>query len=93
MLWILQEIRRVRRENLSKEARRTLMKEDDREERELRGYVMANLAHQISQSMPGAVRPEDAKIREERAALEAELIARRAEGGYHPPDRRDGDAR
>lgn len=94
LLWIIQEVRRMRRDNVSKEDRRRLMKEDDREEKELRGYVMQNLAHQISQSMPGAISPssENAKIREERAARAAELLAARSQSGQ-PPDGRDGDAR
>ncbi|KKY19491.1 putative protein png1 [Phaeomoniella chlamydospora] len=99
LLWIIQEIRRMRRENTSKEERRRLMREDDREEKELRAYVMQNLASEISQSLPGAIRPdgrtsaEEAKIREGRSTGTAEWIASRGEAGHQTPNPRDNNAR
>lgn len=99
LLWIMQEIRRMRRDNTSKEDRRRLMREDDREEKELRAYVMQNLAQEISQSIPGAVRPagtrtatgEEIKVSEGRQTGTAEWIAARGENGQN--DGRDGNAR
>jgi len=43
---------------MDKEVRRRLMKEDEREERELRAYVAQSLASDMINSMPGAVQPE-----------------------------------
>ncbi|MCJ1470154.1 peptide-N4-(N-acetyl-beta- glucosaminyl)asparagine amidase [Pseudocyphellaria aurata] len=53
LLWITNEIRRLRRENMSKEERRRLIAEDEREERELRGYVVQALAAEIGRMLPG----------------------------------------
>ncbi|KAK2749885.1 peptide-N4-(N-acetyl-beta- glucosaminyl)asparagine amidase [Myotisia sp. PD_48] len=54
LLWVIHEIRRMRRENLSKEEGRRLMKEDEREEKELRGYMAQALATEISNLLPNA---------------------------------------
>jgi peptide-N4-(N-acetyl-beta-glucosaminyl)asparagine amidase len=48
LLWILFEIRKMRRENLTKNEKHRLTKEDEREERELRGFTAASLAAQIT---------------------------------------------
>lgn len=55
LLWVIHEIRRMRRENLSKEERRRLVKEDEREERELRGYVAQSIATELSRLNPNGV--------------------------------------
>ena len=55
LLWIMLEIRKIRRENLDKPARMRLVREDDREERELRGYVATALTSEMISTMPGAV--------------------------------------
>ena len=47
LLHITNEIRQKRREGLSKEQKRRLIKEDEREEKELRGYVVQALAAEI----------------------------------------------
>ena len=47
LLWIINEIRRLRRDRLSKEDRLRLIREDEREERELRSYVVSALASEI----------------------------------------------
>ncbi|OAT11768.1 peptide-N4-(N-acetyl-beta-glucosaminyl)asparagine amidase [Blastomyces gilchristii SLH14081] len=52
LLWVILEIRRMRRENLSKEERRRLIKEDEREERELRGYMAQAIATEINNLFP-----------------------------------------
>lgn len=52
LLWVIHEIRRMRRENLSKEERRRLMKEDEREERELRAYMAQAIATEINNLLP-----------------------------------------
>ncbi|KAI9834369.1 MAG: peptide-N4-(N-acetyl-beta- glucosaminyl)asparagine amidase [Sarea resinae] len=54
VIYILNEIRRMRRENLSKEERARLIKEDEREEKELRGYVAKALAVEVTNMLPGS---------------------------------------
>lgn len=55
LLWIMLEIRKIRRDNLDKPARMHLVKEDDREERQLRGFVAQALTSEMISTMPGAV--------------------------------------
>ena len=50
------EIRKIRRENLDKPARMRLVREDDREERELRAYVASALTSEMLNGMPGTLR-------------------------------------
>lgn len=66
LLYVMHEIRKLRRENTEKEDRRKLMKEDEREERELRGYVAHALTSEMIHSLPGAVQSEEAKLAAER---------------------------
>lgn len=54
LLWIILEIRKIRRENFDKETRRRLMHEDEREERELRRFVADAVTNEMIQSFPGA---------------------------------------
>ena len=51
-MYITNEIRQMRRDSLSKEEKRRLIKEDDREEKELRGYVVSALATEIEKMIP-----------------------------------------
>jgi peptide-N4-(N-acetyl-beta-glucosaminyl)asparagine amidase len=53
LLWITDEIRRMRRESLSKEEKRRLVIEDEREEQELRGYVAQAIALEVTHLLPG----------------------------------------
>lgn len=90
LLWITNEIRRMRRDNLSKEDRRRLVREDDREERELRGYYAATLAQEISGLIPGSTygsptsRQEDNKLPGRQSGQE-EWVRNRGEGGTGQP--------
>ncbi len=55
----MHEIRKIRRENTQdKQVRQQLMREDEREERELRSFVAQSLATDMINSMPGAVNPQ-----------------------------------
>ncbi|KAJ9643143.1 uncharacterized protein PV06_05581 [Exophiala oligosperma] len=55
LLWIMHEIRKIRRDSLDKSVRTQLMRDDEREERELRSYVASSLANDMIHSIPGAV--------------------------------------
>lgn len=95
LIWITNEIRRMRRESLSKEERRRLIKEDEREEKELRGYVAQAIAVEFANLLPGSptspintgvtVTTEDQKHPAGRQSGSAEWIQARGEGGRGQP--------
>ena len=52
LLYIINEIRQMRRLNIDKDDRKRLIIADEREEKELRGYVIQNLAAEIGRMIP-----------------------------------------
>ncbi len=52
LMYITKEIKTMRRDNMLKDERKRLLIEDEREERELRSYVIQHLAAEIGRMIP-----------------------------------------
>ncbi|KAJ0419252.1 protein PNG1 [Aspergillus carlsbadensis] len=63
LVWVIQEIRKMRRDNLGKDDHKRLLKEDDREEREMRMYTVCSLAAELNNLMlnPPSTRSDEQK--------------------------------
>jgi peptide-N4-(N-acetyl-beta-glucosaminyl)asparagine amidase len=96
LLWITQEIKKMRRENMDKSDQSRLLKEDAREEKELRSYVAQALTAQMVSTMPGAVQgqsrnvlsppADEVKTPAGRESQSSEWINGRTESGANIPD-------
>lgn len=91
VLWSIHEIRRKRRENMHKNDQRRLLKEDEREERELRGYTASALAAEMSKLLPRGMssRADAQKHAEARQEASTEWLSARGHG-HSGPDRSSG---
>ena len=98
LIFITNEVKRMRRENMPKDERKRLLIEDEREERELSGYVVKALAASIGRMFPSNGNAGgDIKVPESRNGAEAwreaggEAAERapgaRQGGNGNPPDR------
>ena len=90
LIWITDEIKKIRRENItSKDERRRLIIEDQREEKELRGYVVQALASEISLMLPTGQQQasgDEQKLPPARVSgTQAWREARGENGGSEPP--------
>ena len=52
LVWVIDEVRRKRRENVAKTDEKRLKKEDEREEKELRGYTISALVAEMNNIVP-----------------------------------------
>lgn len=97
LLHIMDEIRALRRQNLSKQEKFKLQGEDMKEDEELRQNIIKTIAFEISRltpdSMTGSERADAQKAAEARAAAEAERQRARRGGQEDPNQRRDQDQR
>lgn len=95
LVWIMDEIKRLRRENVGKEDRRRLVIEDHREEKELRGYVVQALAAEIGRiNLSGQPSPSgDEQKLPERVSGGRAWREARGEAGNHPLPDNEGPPR
>lgn len=97
LLYITDEIRSLRRSNMAKDERFRLEKEDLREDKELRGYVVANIAESVVHGLrpgqpmmpPGNSQSEDQKLPIEQAmgrqsGAQEWINSRGEQGNYQP---------
>lgn len=96
LLHIMDEIRAMRRSNMSKQDKFRLEGEDMRENRELRNHVITSIAYEVSrmsvqdiisgQSRQPRSDPDAQKAAEGRTSGAAEWIRTRGEGGRGTPN-------
>jgi len=96
LLHIMDEIRAMRRNNMSKQDKFRLQGEDIREGKELRSYVISSLAHEVSKLRPEDIinaqvtprrpDPDAQKALEGRLSGNSQWIRARGEGGQGQPN-------
>lgn len=93
LLWVIHEIRRIRREKFTKEELKRVTKEDEREEREMRAFMAQSITADINSLLPGRTsssRSDEIKVPVTRqdGAVEWVDAAPGATGRTSPGDRR-----
>jgi peptide-N4-(N-acetyl-beta-glucosaminyl)asparagine amidase len=91
LVWVIQEIRKMRRDNLGKDDHKRLLKEDDREEREMRMYTVCSLAAELNNLMlnPPSTRSDEQK-RPQAADSPAAWANNLQRSGHSGPDGSQG---
>ncbi|KAF2085178.1 hypothetical protein K490DRAFT_47472 [Saccharata proteae CBS 121410] len=100
LLYIMNEIRAMRRSNMSKQEKFRLEGEDMAEDRELRRYIMTSIAYEICKikaediirgtaSNPPRPDPDAQKAAEGRQSGSAEWVRQRGEGGRGTPNQQN----
>lgn len=89
---MIREIRKKRRENLSKTDQKRLIKEDEREEKELRAYMASGIAAEINNLFPTRTtgRADEQKTPVSRQEASAEWLTARQPGHSGPDGSQDG---
>lgn len=96
LLWVIDEIRRMRREKLSRTDQKRLKKEDEREERELRSYTVSALVAEMNNLLPtrqtvGRSDEQKTPVSRADAAVNRLRARQQREAGHSDPDSsRDG---
>ena len=90
VFWVIREIRKKRRESLSKTDQKRLLKEDEREERELRAYMASGIAAEINHLFPvnrTTGRADELKTPASRQDAPVEWLTGRQESRHSGPNR------
>jgi peptide-N4-(N-acetyl-beta-glucosaminyl)asparagine amidase len=92
LIHIIREIKALRRKDMDKKERFTLMSEDTREDEEFRRNVIESLAFTISRILPGGDASKGASQRSDpdaqkaaEARREAEILRARGRGAHNLP--------
>ena len=80
LMYVTSEIKRMRRDTMLKDERKRLLIEDEREERELRGFVVQALAAEIGKMLPAGRNEEEIKVPEQAARRSGAQAWREARG-------------
>ena len=92
LMYIINEIRQMRRDGLSKDEKRRLIREDQREERELRNFAVYALTAELEKVLSApqsSRRTRGDEIKVPTQAVTGAEVYRRARGGQHGTDGQD----
>lgn len=71
LLWIMYEIRKLRRDGMNKPEQQNLRWDDEREEKELQSFVATSVTQEMLKSMPGS-QPSAARSGEQKAISQSQ---------------------
>ncbi|KKK15723.1 hypothetical protein P175DRAFT_0428696 [Aspergillus ochraceoroseus IBT 24754] len=95
LVWVIQEIRKKRRENVAKLDGKRLLKEDEREEKELRMFTASALAAELNNLLPRnhtSGRPDEQKTAASRQEAPVDWVnSRQRSSGHSGSDGSRGD--